>query len=694
MEQIRTIIINGKEYAITGESAYEVAVRNGFEGTEEEWLTSLTNEVEEKAAVALEAAEQALQYLETETANARANIDAAEAEAVEHIEAMAEEVLNVVQSTGDSETAVMSQKATTEAINGKYADYMIEMTGENRFDSNSDEMRTIGQWYYSYNGMGKALSKHNTAGYTALTIPVNGDAAFTFSTIDKSVKFYGIYTVDENNLTLSETQGALTILDGYTVTIPSAAKYVCVTVYTVKQTLLDGIMCATGEEAKDFEPYTPPYLRLKNCKLDSGDDVVQTATLKTPSQYELVVGDTFELFYKGVINAVNTDLFNIEIECAKGYPFKKRFVFTPSAENIGTVPMTIRLYDMHHKLLDVKTLSLVVKAKAASPTTEKTVLYITDSLGANGYVPEEFNRRLVGNGGAPAADNMENISFIGSCESLVSKVKYEGYGGWTFSSYNGAAKSNAYMWVTASHNKTLDDQHSTYKDSNNVVWKLETIETDRIKLIRVSGSGVLPESGTLTWASGGVNRGAIVYTASEQASGNPFWNDSAAKVDFANYVAKQGKAALDYVYVLLGWNGFGLSNESIKTQTKTFIDNVLSAYPNCKIVLLGLQVPSQEGVALNYGASGAYSNYYNLLNYVWGLNDLYTEIATEYDTVSFVNISGQFDTENNMMSGSRAVNVRNETTETYQTNGVHPAQSGYYQIADACYRDFIHKIQE
>lgn len=35
------LVSNGKAISITGKSAYQVAVQNGFEGTEEEWLESL-----------------------------------------------------------------------------------------------------------------------------------------------------------------------------------------------------------------------------------------------------------------------------------------------------------------------------------------------------------------------------------------------------------------------------------------------------------------------------------------------------------------------------------------------------------------------------------------------------------------------------------------------------------------------------
>jgi hypothetical protein len=75
MEKITEININGTDYSIAGESAYEVAVRNGFEGTEEEWLESLV-----------------------------------------------EKVGNIVQTTGDSATDVMSQKATTKGIKSIFSD--------------------------------------------------------------------------------------------------------------------------------------------------------------------------------------------------------------------------------------------------------------------------------------------------------------------------------------------------------------------------------------------------------------------------------------------------------------------------------------------------------------------------------------------------------------------------------------------
>lgn len=84
--------------SIKGKSAYEIAVAHGFDGTEEEWLLHLERAQAEEVE---EAAEQA-----------KTDISEAKKKMLSEIELAAE----IVQTSGDSETAVMSQKATTEAI--------------------------------------------------------------------------------------------------------------------------------------------------------------------------------------------------------------------------------------------------------------------------------------------------------------------------------------------------------------------------------------------------------------------------------------------------------------------------------------------------------------------------------------------------------------------------------------------------
>lgn len=126
------------------------------------------------------------------------------------------------------------------------------------------------------------------------------------------------------------------------------------------------------------------------------------------------------------------------------------------------------------------------------------------------------------------------------------------------------------------------------------------------------------------------------------------------------------------------------ARETIKTNAQTFITNLHNDFPNCVIVLMGLEIPSLDGLGRNYGAS---KSYMDLSQFVKTIDTINKELQNENTNVFAVNTSGQFDTAHNMQTGTRTVNTRNPQTETYQTNGIHPGLYGYLQIADVAYRD-------
>lgn len=516
--------------------------------------------------------------------------------------------------------------------------------------------------------------------------------------------------------------------------------------------------------------------------------------------YDIVLGDTLELFYAGIIDVANIENYFIEVTSSIGNAYKKRWMFTPSDNHVdksyeltltvkddsgnvrGSAGTTIRVvksamqteqvalsgnagaYAQPNRLTkaqtagfyfydpisingDMTTLRLenvivnpyVAKiAYSNSPTIsvgewlpsvvvlegsdgdivsvdieidtnyqymyistncssggtikdtndayhiiygeEKkgNVLCVGDSLTQGGEWVKEFANRL-------AADGFYEINLIGSRE--VGGVKFEGYGGWTYVSYNTANKSNGYVWITCDHNKTDADQHSVYLIGS-TKWKIETIETGRLKMIRTSGSENMPSSGTLTWVSDGSNHDDVVFTASEIAAGNPFWNESTSQVDFANYMSNIGLTGqtIDYCILLLGWNETGRTETDFKANVNTFCTNLRNAYPNCKIMLIGLQIPSLDGMGANYGTTWKLSE---KSNFVHNLDKWYQDITDSLENTKAVQLCGQFDTEHNMPTGTRQVNRRNPTTETYGTNGVHPNGYGYLQIADAVYRGFV-----
>lgn len=426
-----------------------------------------------------------------------------------------------------------------------------------------------------------------------------------------------------------------------------------------------------------------------NGKIDelSSSVGVRLTVLKLPKKFNLLVGDNFELFYKGVSNCLDSDVYDYELTFddnkSRGKAWKRKWEWTPTMSDVGTKKLNIVVRNNQGNEVDRGSVDIVVSNKPLSPTTEKVILCIGDSLTTNGTWCSELRRRMIATDGNPKGYALTNIKFIGT-KTNTDGCKYEGYGGWTFDSYLSSMKSNDFMNIIGTFDKTEADQHSVYKDSNGTQWKLETIGSGKIKIIRTSGSAILPASGTLTWVSGGTNHTNITYTSSEQASGNPFWNDTTSKNDFKIYATKMGVSQIDHAIILLGWNSTYVAELTYKNKANSFINGLLTDFPNCKITLLGLQVPSRNGFANNYGIDW---KFYDKLQSVWNFNKWYQDIADSNPNVEFVNIAGQFDTENCMPSMQASVNNRAADKITVQSNGVHPAISGYYQIADAVLRN-------
>ena len=557
--------------------------------------------------------------------------------------------------------------------------FVEEHKGDNLF--NPDTMLEVGKCVVSNNGKAELGSNQYTTQYGAIVVPVDGLTAVSIKQASSQTQLFNYFYTDSEDTIIANAQPKEAINNGYTITLNGTGTKLWLSIknFTYAQDI--GIMIVSGSTAKNYEPYYY-YLSIPNLQNNS------SGVLKCPAEYYAVVGDTLQIFYRGIINAVYDDTYDVVVRCDIGQAYERYYEVTPVAGNVGTHTLNVKVYTPDHSaVVAFADISLKVVAKMSSPGTEKVVLYVGDSLAENGTAPHEFHRRLTGSNGTPSGDQMTNITFIGSMTK--DGTNYEGNGGWTFNRYNSESKNDANMLITcANHGKTQSDQHSVYKDSNNKEWKLETINTGTIKIIRVSASGTLPATGTLTWVSGGDNHDAITYTASEQASGNPFWDSTQQKVDFGTYATRMGESSIDYVYVLLGWNGGSLVESTYKDTVNTFIMNVHTSFPNAKIILMGLEIPAREGLAKNYLANNTSSMYYEMMQRVFSLNKWYKEIADATENVYFLNIAGQFDSKNNMQTASRQVNTRNATTETYQSNGVHPAESGYYQIADACYRHF------
>lgn len=178
-------------------------------------------------------------------------------------------------------------------------------------------------------------------------------------------------------------------------------------------------------------------------------------------------------------------------------------------------------------------------------------------------------------------------------------------------------------------------------------------------------------------------------------SNNPFWFDG--QLSIAQWVANNGGDGPDLVLVMIGWNNIIGATDSaagmagVVTQGKVFADKLHEEYPSAKMVLLGMPVPSP------FGGSGTLpafdrANYYALAHKANTLGIAYQAWASEpaYSSwLRFAQVGAQFDAEYGYPSTNVAVNTRNTTTESRQTEVVHPTTDARKQIADVAFREIV-----
>ncbi len=194
--------------------------------------------------------------------------------------------------------------------------------------------------------------------------------------------------------------------------------------------------------------------------------------------------------------------------------------------------------------------------------------------------------------------------------------------------------------------------------------------------------------------------GTYVGYASVGGVTNPFYNSSTNAFDAANYFSSTGISAPDYFIVNLGINDFSSITSDSQLQLglttsinrmNTIVNSVLAVNSTIK-VCIALTIPpnnSQDAFGKAYKC-GTERNRYKKNNACWVDKLIKTYDNRESERIYLIPIFTNLDTVYNMGLESVAVNARNATT--YNTpvanGGVHPAESGYWQIAD-CYWCFI-----
>lgn len=418
--------------------------------------------------------------------------------------------------------------------------------------------------------------------------------------------------------------------------------------------------------------------------------------LSLPNQINAIVGDTLQLFYRGIIKAVNPYIYDIVINCNVGRSFPRYFQL--DATETGTQTFEIKVKDSSGNVIVSKSCPIVIKQAVKAPTTQKNVLIIGDSLTNARIYPVEAFRRLVKTGGTPAGLGYGNIDFVGRKKASVegSIIGVEGNSGWSWRDYLTVGRKAFTFAITAP--TIMPAVEAVYRDANNKTYTMWwDYSTTSVKMLVDDMVSTPPASGTLTKVSG-TGDATITYSSAVQSSGNPFWNDATGALDVPGYVNKWCGGKLDIVYCLLTWNaqyGNRTDFSAFVNYAKTLFTHIHSHYPDAPIKLMGVQLPDLRHGEKVLGAphENTYTDPYGLFVTALNMNTAYQDFANEAgysDYVEFINVSSQVDSEFNMPFTEVAVNTRNsDYTDKVGTNDVHPNEKGYYQIADVLFRNFV-----
>lgn len=432
--------------------------------------------------------------------------------------------------------------------------------------------------------------------------------------------------------------------------------------------------------------------------------VSDSVEIVLPNKLYAVVGDTLQLFFQGIVGVVNIADYDIYAVCSKGKTFPRYFSYTPTAEDVGTVTLTVYVKDRSNKILGQASCDLVTVSAPSSPVSAKSIFTFGDSLTSQGQWPGEAKRRLVGNStyDSITGNGLSNLAFHGYMTKEINgqSVNYFGVGGWTWANYLAKGTGGAFRFYVSGVSSLSIGATYTNNGHTYTIQEINvTGDSGNIRCTTSSNANTPTASGTLTKATGDGDA-TITFSTYETENANPLWDDANNKMSFVPYVQDCGASTIDAVYVLLSWNGQSAwKTYSVDDVTghiadaKTFARTLHTEYPSAKLFIMGLQMPSETGgLGYNYGASGGYIDGYGLkqcaLNYNKALQDL-CNLDEFSPYCEFVAVAPQFDTLYNMPSRAESVNIRNSVTEMLGRNGVHPSDAGYFQIADAVYRSIV-----
>jgi len=346
--------------------------------------------------------------------------------------------------------------------------------------------------------------------------------------------------------------------------------------------------------------------------------------LNLPPVIHAVPSIEINVYFDNICLVLNPNNYAFDVHCNKGKQQRERWTFTPTEQDVGDQTLSIEVRDDQNQIIArAETIVRVVPANSGDGQLF-SLLCIGDSLTHASVYPARILERS-----APAGN--PKLELIGSHWVSPGPVRHEGYGGWTalrFATHFG--------------------------------------ETARTGEYSKRGSPFL-------------------YL---QADGKP-------KLDFLQYCqdVNAGKSPT-HVTIFLGPNDiFSFHDETVEAGIDTMlthydqlIEMIRKSSPSTRIGLM-LPVPpaaTQDAFGSNYASGQTRWQYKrNQHRLVEKMLERYGRRDSELIDVIATHVN--LDCVHNYPNSPVPANARSSEMIIRQNNGVHPAESGYGQIADTVY---------
>ena len=355
-----------------------------------------------------------------------------------------------------------------------------------------------------------------------------------------------------------------------------------------------------------------------------------------PTRIYAATGLEANIYFDNLVLTPDCSNYIFDVTCSKGRQDSTRWYMNPKDTDLGSVPFELTILNDENKKLASAKSEIVIVSKDAGKGRAFSILVVGDSLTDASVYPNELKKLLAENG------NPE-VTFIGSHSGRGqavngNRVSHEGRGGWKWSDFC----------------TVYDLSKSDYKAKSPFLFPDE------------KGKPVL---------------------------------------DFKKYLDKynNGKAP-DFITVFLGTNDvFGVNDDAsidkkideIFKYADILIAEFRKTAPLCKIGLVTTIPPvaSQDAFGNNYKCGQTRWQFRRNQHRL--VERLYEKFGnSEKDNISIIPAYVNVDCENNYPVINTTVNERSKKAFARPSNGVHPANEGYFQIADTLFSWIKYKLSK